>query len=101
MDKEGLDGIDVKEALVLISDQIVQLDRQVISSSESLGQKVVEGNELLRQDIKAVHQDIQLIHQELVDFRKEIGFWIKVLVTGIWGVFASLIADLIFRIIAG
>jgi len=128
LDKEGLDGLDVKEELVLISDQIVQLNRQVISSSESLGQKVVEGNELLRQDIKAVHQDIQLIrqdiqlvrqdiqsihqglqlirqdiqliHQELVDFRKKIGFWVKVLITGVWGVVASLIANLIFQVIS-
>ena len=108
LDKEGLDGLDVKEELVLISDQIVQLHRQVISSSESLGQKVVDGNELLRQDIKAVHQDIQLIrqdiqliHQEMVDFRKKIGFGVKVLITGVWGVVASLIANLIFRIIGG
>jgi hypothetical protein len=47
LDKEGLNGLDVKEELVLISDQLVQLDKQMVSSTESLGQKIDDSKEYL------------------------------------------------------
>ena len=130
LDKEGLNGLDVKEELVLISDQLVQLDKQIVSSNDLLGQKIDEstaqiceridkGNLLLLQEIHALgnkidhleqkvvegnellRQDIKLVHQELVDLRKTIGFWAKVGIGTIWAVIASLIANLIFRLLGG
>jgi DNA anti-recombination protein RmuC len=51
LDKEGLDGLELKEEMVLISDQLSQLHQDMIDSNESLGQKIDESKEHLGQKI--------------------------------------------------
>jgi hypothetical protein len=73
---------------------------------DRLERKTIANNRLLQQDIKLLRQDIQLIHQKLIESQRDTerknltrqGWWAAV---GLWMISAILIANLIFRIIAG
>jgi DNA anti-recombination protein RmuC len=81
-------GAKIDESKVFLGQKIDGLGDKIDESS----QQSAKNSELLRQDIGA-------LHQELVDFRKNVGFWAKLLIGGVWTVAASFIAGVILILI--
>ena len=112
LDREGLQGLDEKELSVLLSETIStsatfvveqitehaegQTDR-LVQHIDAQTQQLMKHNEIQTDRIlHKIDEVVQPFHAQLAYFR----FWTKILVGGVWAVVASLIASILFQLLA-
>lgn len=101
LDKQGLEGLDEKELIVLLTEEVSDSTEQLDNISRTTNEISTKIDHTAGQITVKIDESVTPIQAEIIKLRRTISLWAKLLVSAIWAVSASLIASLIFKACGG